>query len=589
MVQYSGGENIFEEDVQDSSLVVEDNNKVGAYPRLVPSDFFPEVPTLSNPSAMEAYLPFLLDQESYLSEYGAPQISDEELKKVYGKSDFTNERNLAIAKAGFALMQPTQGGQIGASISAAGQGLTNDLAAIQGARRKEAKANAVGLINAKMQREAKQTLERKAVFDANRGLLMQVAGKDYDAEIAADKALMTAYNNSLKSAQTKWTDYQMKGVEPRSVQVRMKGPSGELEGNSFDAYVIQSINEEDGSLNPPQYYKPTNEVGANGEVMYELIDNPEGIVEVKTTISGTPDDFRSKSGTTKFLDALSGLQTNDRGLRTLDLMYESFLDKPGRAGAFAGLQKYMQTYSQIFSDFYNSQYNGFFNEDKTLSDGRKIKAGEKFQSIQSSIKFTLSSEKYLADLKAGLINQEDHEALVAANKSFDQLGAIGRGQMAAEINGGKNKFGIELFESEDERRAIFNKLGWFDTELPANEVRANSIIYAIARARKSSGRLNLDDIERAAKDLNIYGDSSVDVMVKIKELRRQLLEARADTLEQIKYSFPSYYDQMMEDGYAEYDSRRTDGIINEGAGSGSLEKGTGGTFTITLDGEVVLN
>ena len=85
MVQYSGGENIFEEDVQDSSLVVEDNNKVGAYPRLVASDFFPEVPTLSNPSAMEAYLPFLLDQESYLSEYGAPKISDEELEKVLRK------------------------------------------------------------------------------------------------------------------------------------------------------------------------------------------------------------------------------------------------------------------------------------------------------------------------------------------------------------------------------------------------------------------------------------------------------------------------------------------------------------------------
>tara|TARA_R110000824_G_scaffold244286_2_gene433017 strand:+ start:827 stop:2593 length:1767 start_codon:yes stop_codon:yes gene_type:complete len=588
MVEYSGGDNIFEEEIQDN-IVIDNNTKVGAYPRLVPSDFFPEVPTLSNPSAAEAYLPFLLDQESYLKEYGAPQISDEELEKVYSKSDFTNERNLAIAKAGFALMQPTQGGQIGASISAAGQGLTNDLAAIQGARRKEAKASAVGLINAKMQREAKQTLERKAVFDANRGLLMQVAGKDYDAEIASDKALMAAYTDAMKSSQTKWTDYQMKGVEPKRVQVRMKGASGELEGNAFDAYVIQSINEADGSLNPPQYYKPTNEVGANGEVMYELIDNPEGIVEVKTTISGTPDDFKSSSGTTKFLDALSGLQTNDRGLRTLDLMYQSFVDKPSRAGAFAGVQKYVQTYSQIFSDFYNSQFNNFFNEDKTLSDGRKIKGGEKFQSLSSSINFTLQSEKYLADLKAGVINKEDHEALVAANNSFSQLGAVGRGQMAAEINGGKNKFGIELFENEDERRAIFNKLGWFDTELPANEVRANSIIYAIARARKSSGRLNLDDIERAAKDLNIFGDSSVDVMVKIKELRRQLLEARADTLEQIRYTFPAYHAQMMEDGYAEYDSKRTDDLINQGAGSGSLDKGAGSTFTITLDGEVVLN
>ena len=581
MVQYSGGENIFE----DEEIIVP-NNTTTSFPRLVTQDFFPTVPDLINPSAMEAYAPFLLDQESYLKEYGAPQISDEDLEKVYGKSDYTNERNLAIAKAGFALMQPTRGGQIGASISAAGQGLTNDLAAIQGARRKEAKASAVGLINAKMQREAKQTLERKAVFDANRGLLMQVAGKDYDADIASDKATMAAYTEAYKASQSKWADYQMKGVEPTRVQVRLKGADGELEGNPFDAYVVQSI-AEDGSLNPPQYYKPTNQIGPNGEVMYELIDNPEGIIEVKTTITGTPDDFKTGS-TSKFIDSLSGLQTTDRGLRTLDLMYESFLDKPGRAGAFAGLQKYMQTYSQIFSDFYNRQYNDFFNEDKTLSDGRKIKAGEKFQSIQSSIKFTLNSEKYLSDLKAGLINKEDHEALVAANKSFDQLGAIGRGQMAAEINGGKDKYGKELFESEEERRAIYNKLGWFDTELPANEVRANSIIYAIARARKSSGRLNLDDIERAAKDLNIYGDSSVDVMVKIKELRRQLLEARADTLEQIKYTYPAYYAKMMEDGYAEYDSKRTDEIIASGSGEG-LPAGKGESYTITLDGELVIN
>ena len=78
-------------------------------------------------------------------------------------------------------------------------------------------------------------------------------------------------------------------------------------------------------------------------------------------------------------------------------------------------------------------------------------------------------------------------------------------------------------------------------------------------------------------------------MVKIKELRRQLLEARADTLEQIRYTFPAYHAQMMEDGYAEYDSKRTDDLINQGAGSGSLDKGSGSTFTITLDGEVVLN
>ena len=39
MVEYSGGDNIFEEEIQDN-IVIDNNTKVGAYPRLVPSDFF---------------------------------------------------------------------------------------------------------------------------------------------------------------------------------------------------------------------------------------------------------------------------------------------------------------------------------------------------------------------------------------------------------------------------------------------------------------------------------------------------------------------------------------------------------------------
>ena len=138
--------------------------------------------------------------------------------------------------------------------------------------------------------------------------------------------------------------------------------------------------------------------------------------------------------------------------------------------------------------------------------------------------------------------------------------------MAAEFSKttGKNKYGQPLFENEDEKQAIFNKLGFFDTELSANEVRANSIIYAIARARKSSGRLNLDDIERAAQDLNIYGDSSVDVVTKIRVLKDQLLGSRNDNLGQIQLIFPNYYKTMIEQGYGSYDGRRTSDLVGSG-------------------------
>ena len=131
------------------------------------------------------------------------------------------------------------------------------------------------------------------------------------------------------------------------------------------------------------------------------------------------------------------------------------------------------------------------------------------------------------------------------DRVFEQLSVIGK----AELDSGamKDNKGRDLWESEEQRDLIFNKLRWYDTDLPANEVRANSIIYAIARARKSSGRLNLDDIERAAKDLNIYGDDSVAVLEKIKILRGQLLASRADDLVRVNLIYPTYYKKMMED------------------------------------------
>ena len=123
-------------------------------------------------------------------------------------------------------------------------------------------------------------------------------------------------------------------------------------GEAFSAFVVQSI-QDNGSLSAPQYYKPSNEMGADGLPQMELIENPESIVEISLSKTGTPDDFSSKSGVSKFQDVLSGLQTTDRALLTLDQLETSLMDKPGRAGFLAGIQKRFQTYAQIFSDAYN--------------------------------------------------------------------------------------------------------------------------------------------------------------------------------------------------------------------------------------------
>ena len=77
----------------------------------------------------------------------------------------------------------------------------------------------------------------------------------------------------------------------------------------------------------------------------------------------------------------------------------------------------------------------------------------------------------------------------------------------------------------------------------------------------------MDDIERAAKDLNIYGDSSVDVIAKIDVLRTQLVRSRTDALANIQIMFGSgkdnYYDKLVEMGYLSYNRDRTNEYVTD--------------------------
>jgi hypothetical protein len=71
--------------------------------------------------------------------------------------------------------------------------------------------------------------------------------------------------------------------------------------------------------------------------------------------------------------------------------------------------------------------------------------------------------------------------------------------------------------------------GEFKPELAENRVRINAIAYAVARARKSSGRLNLDDIKRAYESLKITGliDSKT-VVSALMTIREELRLANND-------------------------------------------------------------
>ena len=542
MVEFNTGvEDIFED--EDLEVTVPD---VKVMPTTLSKAMFPDAPTLSSPSAAAYFLPFLTDEASYLKEYGTPSMSDEEIEALYKKGDYSKDKRLALAQFGFGLMAPTRGGKIGPSLSMAGQQYAQNLSKVNQLQRADAKESRQGTLMAKLKRDAQNVLDKKGVYDQNKSLLTTIATKEYDKEVAADAALTKLYQDQMKAAQSRMLDYEVDKWKPKRVSVRQKLDDGTYT-EPFDAFTVNG-----------QYYKPTNEIGADGLPVLRLIENPEGIQELKMTMAGTPGEFKEGSGAATFEDILSSIQVKDRAILTLDELTRSYAKNPNRAGFIAGIKKRVQTYAQIFNDAFKYSFNDFFQEGNDRLD---IKPGQKLQLLSSTIHMYLQDPNRQEDIASGRIDESQLKDLELMDRVFEQLSVIGK----AELDSGamKDNKGRDLWESEEQRDLIFNKLRWYDTDLPANEVRANSIIYAIARARKSSGRLNLDDIERAAKDLNIYGDDSVAVLEKIKILRGQLLASRADDLVRVNLIYPTYYKKMMDAGFGHYQRDNILGIVQE--------------------------
>lgn len=101
-----------------------------------------------------------------------------------------------------------------------------------------------------------------------------------------------------------------------------------------------------------------------------------------------------------------------------------------------------------------------------------------------------------------------------------------------------NAFGITTTQTISENTSLgdmlnvnyYQSLGYNDV-YAKNKVRENYVIYALARALKSTGRLNVDDIQRASQILNITGfESSAAVATKLEAVRQLMLDAAYNTV-----------------------------------------------------------
>jgi len=523
-----GPSSVDEEEVFTRSMFA--NNQM---PKNLPGRLFktPEKPEDLAPLDLSS---LLLDRDIFAETFSAPAKTTEELEAMFPKEDYSDEKWMAIAKAGLALMQPTIGGQIAPAISNAGTQLLNEVGAIKAAQKADDKQRRSSILSLQQQEEATKLQLQAQAFGINQDLLTSQYIKNFEERAKTNTAKWEAYNKAVNLNAEEALKFGIKKFESKPVTIRYVDGDGNTQEDA--AFLVND-----------QYYIPTQQKDpTTDDWIYELVPNPTSVEVISTKNQDVDGITKGKS---QFIKIKGAFDTSDKAIYFLDQIIASLTPSEGgnprRAGFIAGIQKYLQTYGMIASDF----SKGFFADENSYVDSSgktKSKAGW----ISDLADYMSYGEDVPEDMKAewGRIDSV-----------LDFLEAEGLAAMKNDRLGKKNWTGEIGFEGtmgrsdEEERALIFNRLG-FDRKLPENEARAQAIIYALARARKSTGRLNMDDIERAAQTLNIYGDSAEDVITKLGVVKEEMIIGRHGQIELMEMLYPDELAKLteMRDGTIDY-------------------------------------
>ena len=99
----------------------------------------------------------------------------------------------------------------------------------------------------------------------------------------------------------------------------------------------------------------------------------------------------------------------------------------------------------------------------------------------------------------------------------------------------------------------------YDPVFAYNKVRENILIYALARALKPTGRLNVDDIRRAADSVDLTGlKSKENVLAKLQMVDQRLAKGQASIVQTLG-------DEKLVSDQTEV-TKSVEDIINQGVG-----------------------
>ena len=415
-------------------------------------------------------------KEAYTSYAGAPKTAEDfaaQYDEIYEPTkkepiDFSFERNLALAKLGLALMKPQVGGAMTPAISEAGTGFLNDLAVIN-ERKRQAKAK-------RGERESAEEMAR-------RNYVLQSLEAQQNARDAGEMQLFMKTLEFNMNNDTRTQEYM------RDLQKMYYNYQYDTDATAMSKHY--DILKENYKKDPKVLYNPKTGTFAMGYIQ----NNEEGIptpyfpiqdgenfdyvpmpaaIDTKFQL-GTKGDF-APSGK-QAMDVVGKINGAMTAMRFIKEIEATIAEDPSIIGIPGMLQKLTQTGTSSIMDV--ASY--LSNKGLIDADGYNRTVNKLQNSALSSL-----SQDYQT-------NTGDENALAYIDDGTD-----------------------ELYEG-----AIYRK--FFNPAIPQNEVRLNSIYYALARVRKDTGRLNVNDVDNAKASLALTGfTSSRDVLAALEQVYKEL-------------------------------------------------------------------
>ena len=402
----------------------------------------------------------------FAAEYDAftPDVADAD-------SNFKFENYLALARLGLGLMQPTPGGAIAPAITRAGENFLGDLAAINERKRQQ---------KAQLRQEEKEdeVAKRQYILSALKeqqdlrnaqeyDLFMKVLQFNMDSDqgnIAFRRAL-AEQNFAYKY------DVDLKAIENNARLIRERfeqdpkvfalKPEGMDQSVRYVSGFI-GVDPEDGIKKP---FIPKE---VDGKIIYE----PAPLDAVAATFNMTGDGALKEDIKLQIQQA-EKINTGNQALAFIEDIKLSIAENRARVGLPGAVKKVLQ------------------NVKGTILDVADVLVANE------------------------LIDQDAYEAAKSKIETsvFNDL-ASQYGAANPQRSGVDFYSDLESDEAKIYQEFFVKPRQNYDPALAANEIKLNSIYYALARARKPTGRLNVDDIKNAKQSLQLYNlDTSSDTVI----------------------------------------------------------------------------